>query len=610
MRSIVLGPVVALVTVAALEAANVRLLDVPFVPQSEELCGGAAVSMVMRYWGTSTVHAEDFAALVDRSAGGISIGSLARAVRERGWNAHAFAATQEDAELHLASGRPVIALIEAGARRLHYVVVVLWTNRRVVFHDPAVTPFRSMDADAFQRAWQATGRTTLLVLPGTVERVEAPASSERRDASRGVAARAEGGRLFLDKRYGDAATLAELAVHQDPADTEAWQLLAASRFLAGDAAAALDAWNRRQEPRVDLARVDGLSRTRYDVVASALDVPPRRVLTRDALARAERRVAEIPSVALSRVSYAPRERGTANVDVAVVEHPLAPRSRADLIAAGVYAATMREAKVNVASPSGNGEMWTASARWWSGRPRAGVALALPALARLTGRWQIDGAWERQTYSAPQGAFESERRHAAVSFGDWASGAVRYRVGAALDRWNDGAVHASVVGELERRLLNDGVALTVSSQAAGRFGTAAASARWRSSRDPLRGWHTTVGISAVTSRTPLDLWPAGDTGVVRSTLLRAHPLLDRGSIRTSELRRVLPHASVEYRSRIAEHPMLRVGWAAFIDAASSQVDAGAGLRVKLPATPGVLRADFARAVRNRATAVSLSWQSAW
>ena len=35
--------------------------DVPFVAQSEALCGGAALAMVLRYWGTTGVQAEDFA---------------------------------------------------------------------------------------------------------------------------------------------------------------------------------------------------------------------------------------------------------------------------------------------------------------------------------------------------------------------------------------------------------------------------------------------------------------------------------------------------------------------------------------------------------------------
>src|SRR6185436_3333594 len=42
-------------------AQTVRVLDVPFVPQSPALCGGAALAMVIRYWDGPAVLAGDFA---------------------------------------------------------------------------------------------------------------------------------------------------------------------------------------------------------------------------------------------------------------------------------------------------------------------------------------------------------------------------------------------------------------------------------------------------------------------------------------------------------------------------------------------------------------------
>src|SRR5687768_17561755 len=113
------------------------LLDVPYVPQSEALCGGAALAMVLRYWRETPVYAEDFAALVDDSAEGIRLGDLVTAARARGWQALPFAAGAEDVRDHLRHGRPVIALIEDRPGRHHYVVVIAWTADRVAFHDPA-----------------------------------------------------------------------------------------------------------------------------------------------------------------------------------------------------------------------------------------------------------------------------------------------------------------------------------------------------------------------------------------------------------------------------------------------------------------------------------------
>ncbi len=47
---------------------KLQVLDVPYVPQSGALCGGAALAMVLRYWGESGVLAEDFTALVNRAS--------------------------------------------------------------------------------------------------------------------------------------------------------------------------------------------------------------------------------------------------------------------------------------------------------------------------------------------------------------------------------------------------------------------------------------------------------------------------------------------------------------------------------------------------------------
>ena len=44
-------------------------LAVPFLPQTEDLCGGAAAAMVMRYWGAADAYPDAFQPLVDKSAG-------------------------------------------------------------------------------------------------------------------------------------------------------------------------------------------------------------------------------------------------------------------------------------------------------------------------------------------------------------------------------------------------------------------------------------------------------------------------------------------------------------------------------------------------------------
>ncbi|HMF59852.1 MAG TPA: hypothetical protein VK595_05755, partial [Vicinamibacterales bacterium] len=63
--------------------AGLHLLNVPYLPQSEALCGGAAIAMVMRYFGATNVYAETFSDLVDSAAGGIRGQDLLNALEAR-----------------------------------------------------------------------------------------------------------------------------------------------------------------------------------------------------------------------------------------------------------------------------------------------------------------------------------------------------------------------------------------------------------------------------------------------------------------------------------------------------------------------------------------------
>ena len=673
---------------AGAAVVSALLLDVPYVPQSEALCGGAAVAMVFRYWGMPQVYAEDFASLVDNDTGGIRLGDLARAVQDRGWRALPLAATTSDVQRHLAAGRPVITLIEDAPGRNHYVVLVAWTGTRVVFHDPARGPFRIVDQQAFERAWNVTGRTTLLMMPPSdagarpasnreredmaprsclepLEEAVRLARSDRKDdveaaesllslvgeacPSFSGAPRELAGIRFLQKRWAEAARLAEQAVGRDPSDLHAWQLLASSRFLQGDADGALRAWNHRDEPRVDLARVEGLERVRPQVVAGLLNLPPQMLLTTHDLERAKRRVAMLPAIQTSRVSYSPRASGVAMVDVAVLERSTLPRTWPSLTVAGVQAATAREAKIESASPTGNGELWTTAWRWWPGRPRLSLSLATPQVWRWTGLWRVEGAWERQTYRlvptsttggpdfarlrrassrrADDALVESDRRRAAVTFGDWRSGSVRWEVTGALDHWTERGRHVSMGTAVEQRLLGDTLALRADSAIwrhaawAPGFGSGAVSLAWRSATENTATWAARGGLYLVTPEAPLDVWPAADTGHVRAPLLRAHSLLEDGAIRGPALGRALAHGTLEFQRQLTSRTPAHLRWVAFVDlaragkvptavTAAMQVDLGAGLRAELPGTPGALRLDIARGMRDGRVALSVAWQPAW
>ena len=123
--------------------------------------------MVMRYWGTSAVYAETFADLVDADAKGIRGRELIRALEGRGYAAVAIEGDASRVQGLLAKRRPVIALIEDRPGRFHYVVIVGWRGNRVIVHDPARSPFRVLEAEAFTRAWSASRFWTLVAEPRT-----------------------------------------------------------------------------------------------------------------------------------------------------------------------------------------------------------------------------------------------------------------------------------------------------------------------------------------------------------------------------------------------------------------------------------------------------------
>jgi hypothetical protein len=309
--ALLLGVFLAVSTHAAAPGAfgnqALTILDVPFLAQGEQLCGGAAAAMVLRYWGERETLAEDFASLVDERDSGIRGDVLADAVRRWGWIVHSFRGDIDGAKDHLARGRPLIVLIEDQPGRYHYVVLVAWPDGHVILHDPARAPFRTLADPAFSTAWAATNLWTLLILPDP----DAPRSSPGDDdldgvgnaaptsrmgrcellvgegirlaqtgdslaadtvlstalaqcPTSGLGARELAGLRFLQSRWHEAAQLAARAAALAPDDPHAWRLLASSRFIQDDVDGALRAWNRIGRPGAHASGRPGLWTARRD----------------------------------------------------------------------------------------------------------------------------------------------------------------------------------------------------------------------------------------------------------------------------------------------------------------------------------------------------------
>ena len=628
-------------------AQPLAILDVPFVAQSELLCGGAAAAMVMRYWGERGVDAGAFQPLVDGKAGGIRTDALAAALRARHWNALEVDGSPDVLATQLQQGRPVIALLEDRPGAYHYVVVVANGGDGVIFHDPARTPFRVATVAEFDKRWSAAGRWMLVVTPVTADNAAAatpppPAAAaatpcdqqvaegvrqaQQNDldaAERTLAAaiscpgdaafRELAGIRVLQRRWPEAADLAAAALARDPSDEYASKLLATARFVGDDPLGALDAWNQAREPRIDLIRVTGLTRTRQKVVEHAIGLKTGETLTRGALLRGRRRVNELPATP-GTLDYTPLPSGFAEVRATVAERPLVPHGAFDLGVLALATSVTRELNTAVLSPTGGGEQIGVDWRFWAHRPLYQLSVAAPAPWR--GVWRLGVSRERQPFTAVYAPTVHDSLQLDVA--DWASGNARWNVGVGLDRWNRARTLGSAAAGV--RLVSSGDRLSAGAQVRTWFGGGSEFQRAdlrvvaRSSAQ-MRGTVLVAdgGAAALNGAAPPDLWVTGDTGRARPLLLRAHPILAEGeAFRTERLGRLFIHESTEVQRWWAIGPF-RAGVASFVDTGRTarrlfgdpftDVDVGFGLLGAYPGRAGALRLDLAHGLRDGNNAVS-------
>jgi hypothetical protein len=648
---VLLLPVLTAAPVLAQPAQPLSLLDVPFIAQTEALCGGAAAAMVLRFWGERGLRAESFEHLVDRSAAGIRTTALVGDLRARGWRVTAVEGDAGLIDRELARGVPVITLIEDRRDTYHYVVIVASTERAVVLHDPARAPFRVMSRDAFGRRWAAAGRWMAVILPaaaragvaspetprvttgGTCEALVAEgvrlaAADEFEAAERSLTAalscggsaplRELAGLRLLQRRWPEVSDLAGEAVTLDPGDAHAWDLLATSRFVQDDPRGALEAWNRIDRPRVDLVAVEGLARTRQQPVERLLGVPPDELLTPELFARAARRLGELPSSVATRLELVPAAPALAELRAHVVERRAVPAGASSYAVIGLEAAANGEVRVPFGSLTGGGERIDVAWRYWPDRSRLGVDLEAPA--SWGGLWGVDAFTERQPFTAPE-IEPAERTGVGLTASNWVRSWLRVSARGGLDRWSglgrfgvaSGTAHVSSGA----RRIEATVEGSVWSGAAA-FGVVSARGHLRTSaRQEGRVLVARVGAALGSAGTPADLWFGGDTGRARDALLRAHPVTDGGALRADRIGRRILHASLEGEQWLRAAWPVRVGGAVFVDAAAvgdglfqgtrGELDAGVGLRLGLPGVEGAFRVDVARGLGDGASAVSFVYE---
>lgn len=629
------------------------VLEVPYLPQSVLLCGGAAVAMVERWWGRRGVYAEDFAGLIRPALGGIATTDLAAAVRARGWDTRVERGTPESVRRNLRDGVPVVTLIEVARNRYHYVVVLGWSEGRVVFHDPAGAPNTTIDETRFLARWTGADLWALVIRPVPSAAATPPVMSKdtvpvsampcapwvdqaldavaanQLDEAAGLLANAGqacpteplvlrelAGVRFKQGRHDEVTRLATDYLALVPGDGHAWQLLATSRYLTGDLDGALSAWNQVGRPTVDLIRIEGTRRIRFQAIAGMMALPHGTVLTPSQLARARRRVSDVPALRRAAVEYRPVPGGIVEVRVAVAERPVVERAW-ELVAVGaIRALAQNEVGLEVASPTGAGELWSGKWRWDAARPRAVFRVDMPVTFGLPGVVGVEGAWEQFRFALdPLRAtvFEETRRAATVGFGGWLTAGVHPSAELRLERWsgNRRYLAASIGAEFRAWGNRFGVIATgeraVALTTYPSYTRGGARAIWASSVGLARAaWSTRLGFDWVSPDAPLGTWPTAGGNLSWAIPLRADPGGAGGLLSGQTTGRAIMHAGLA-----VDHPLYRIGplvlaagvfldGAKVVAAADRSVDdrffldGGAGLRIGAgDGQLGVVRIDLAR-----------------
>ncbi|NQU41681.1 C39 family peptidase [bacterium] len=662
------------------------VLDVPYLAQSFLLCGGAAVAMVERWWGVRGVYAQDFAGLVRPSSGGILTTELVAATSARGWDTRVFRGTPEGVQRSLREGVPVVALIQVAADRYHYVVVLGWSDGSVVFHDPATAPYATLDERSFLDRWTGADRWALVVLPETSlaeavvpETVPPEAvvptvagadggtlpgeptlpcppwlngaldavTAGRLDDASGLLAEAgracpdeplilreTAGVRFKQGRDAEVIRLASEYLAIVPDDDFAWQLLATSRYRAGDRDGALLAWNRIGRPTVDLVRIDGVREIRFREFSKAISAPPGTPLTPSRLALARRRLSDIPALSRASVGYQPVPGGLVEVRASMVERPRVDRAWRLAAEGAIRAAAQNEVGIEIASPTGGGELWTASWRWAPARPRGVLRLEMPVGAAFPGILTIEGDWERFRFaldSARTIGSEETRRSAGVGFGGWVTPSLRPSAALRFERWSGSRRYLAASMSAEVRARNDRFVLGARTEYAvaltdqPSFTSGGTQAAWASSLGLNRtAWSARLGFDWVGGGAPLGSWPLAGGNLSWALPLRAHSLIDDGLIKGRSVGRTITSAGLAGDRPFYRNGPLIVAAGLFLDAARIahaadgstdahfHLDGGGGLRLGLAdGQLGVLRIDLARSlITDRYTLLTLGVHRNW
>jgi predicted double-glycine peptidase len=152
-------------------------LDVPYVKQSEDGCGSAAISMLLQYWSAHGAQVGSRRAdataiqkqLYSRKARGIYASDMEAYLKDSGFRVFPLDGNWNDLQEQLKQGRPLIVSLQPRNAKapLHYVVVtgIDWRNGAVFINDPARGKLLRIERAEFEKQWRSNSNWMLLALP-------------------------------------------------------------------------------------------------------------------------------------------------------------------------------------------------------------------------------------------------------------------------------------------------------------------------------------------------------------------------------------------------------------------------------------------------------------
>lgn len=439
---------------------------------------------------------------------------------------------------------------------------------------------------------------------------------------------------FLDRRYRAAADgLARALALRD--DAYARDLRATALELDGRTVEALGEWNRLDAPVVASVTVTGLAHTRDRVARREVAVREGEVLRADAFRRTRLRLAEVGVFPRVRLRVVPRERGRADLAVALAERrgPGPWPALVSTTAADLFREQVRLRWFNL---GGGGIVAGAEYKWERTQPRVAGQIAWPRPLGLPAKLIVSGVRARPTYRlegdrlltlrtrgvdvalrrvvGPRTVVELGWRRRERTFDAVRPGALPGSLSAATAA----AEHALVDGPRDR------LELTVRGQAAGRalgsdvrYGQATAALRYERAVGPNTDGALGSGVAArvLVGRggggTPLDAMFAAGAGPEAEFPLRGHALKDGGVLGGSPIGRSLGLLNLEWRQRLVSRHGIELAAAGFTDVArpsrtvrgDARTLADLGVGIRLAAAGTVFRLD-------RGWSVSGDGRSAW